>query len=364
MPARYCPECLTLARPRATHCQNCRAPRPDSGWPATRPNRYPWLGEQLDDRYRLVQYVGFGSTGEVYRAIQTRVKRSFAAKVIDKRALPRSVDFEELTERLRREVAVLGQVRTPHVVPIVDFLQEDVDLFVLIMDLALGVTLERTIFDQKSIPVLRTLEISEQILDALGDIHDRGVVHRGLKPENIVIQTLRSGRPFVRLLDFGVAKVKDEPSLTRGFVGTPLFSAPEQIRNAEDVDERCDLYAFGCIFYNMLAGAPPYVGTRSVEVMEKHLTAEIPPLPRSTGDIRLDELFNDFLQRALAKNPEDRFQSAAEMLSSPIFDVHRLRRDTTQPLAPTAHEYEPAFESSMGLCRSGDRAASTGARVR
>ncbi|MBN1944801.1 MAG: protein kinase [Bradymonadales bacterium] len=337
MEARYCPKCLTLADPQQDRCSSCGEPAPRDGWPLTRPNRYGWLGEEIEGRYRLVQYIGFGSTGEVYRAVSNRIGRSFAVKVIDRRTLPRNFDFDEVAQRLFREVSVLGQIRSPYVVPLVDFIHEEEDLFVLIMDLAMGPTLERMIYDQGWLPVGLSFEIGEQLLEAIGDVHDHGIVHRDLKPENLVVQTLRSGRPFIRLLDFGVAKKQDEPGMTHGFVGTPLFSAPEQFLRAEDVDARCDLYSVGCILFNMLTGKPPYTGQSIIEVMQQHLNAEVRQLTRSTGSDRLDHEINLFFKKAMAKRREERFGSAAEMLSARIF---------LQVRAVSASDYEErAFDT-------------------
>lgn len=320
--ATYCPTCLTLTRSGDEFCTNCSAPRPEESWPSVRSNRYPWLGQVVDGRYEFVQYIGFGSTGEVYRVRSRSTGRSFAAKVIERERLPRRVDFEELSNRLRREVLVLGAVRSPHVVSVIDFiLGRDGDLFVIIMDLAQGTTLERMIYEQHRIPVFRALEMTEQLLEALSDVHERGVVHRDLKPENIVVRTQRSGRPFVLLLDFGIAKVDDDASMTHGFVGTPLFSSPEQIRNAELVDERSDLYSVGCILFNMLTGRPPFFAERGSEVMRMHLTLPPPSMKVHTGNAPLDRELEAFVARALAKEPDERFGTAMEMLAAPVFDL-------------------------------------------
>ncbi|MBN1947787.1 MAG: protein kinase [Bradymonadales bacterium] len=321
MATHYCPKCLSLIQADQFSCETCQQSIPATGWPRTRPGRYGWLGEELEDRYRLVQFIGFGSTGEVYRAVSERFGRSFAAKIIDRRAAPKSTSSKELEERLRREISILGELDSPYVVPLVDVVQPSQDLIVLIMDLARGSTLERIIFEQGWIPPGRSFEIAEQILEALGDIHDHGVVHRDLKPANMIVKTLRSGRPFLRLLDFGTAKLQDEPALTTGFIGTPLFSAPEQIRSAVDVDARCDLYSVGCILFNMLTGRPPFAGETTLEVMQKHLAEPVPQLPQGTEHPEHNQLINDLLRTAMAKDPADRFASAAEMLSAPVFTL-------------------------------------------
>ena len=347
MPVPYCQHCLTMTHVDDGACGNCGRPRPGDGWSFSRRNRYVWLGETIDERYQLVQYIGFGSTGEVYRAVSRRTGRSFAAKIIDRSSLPRHVDFEELSERLSREVAVLGAIRSPHVVSAIDFLRTDDDLYVIVMDLAMGTTLERLIFEQQRLPVARAIDILEQLLEALGEVHDRGIVHRDLKPENIVVRTLRSGRPFIHLLDFGVAKLRDDPGLTQGFIGTPLFSAPEQIQSAEKVDHRADLYAVGCILFNMLAGAPPFSADRGTEVMRMHLLSPIPDMPMSTGSSTLDEALAGFFQRALAKTPEERFAHVGEMLSSPIFELASGYRWLSEP--PASSEGERDASPPKGL---------------
>ena len=120
MTTHYCPRCLSLSKKHYSRCEDCQEAKPTSGWPQTRPGRYGWLGEELEGRYLLVQYIGFGSTGEVYRAVSNRFGRSFAATIIDRRSSSMTASFKESEERLRREVAILGEVDSPYVVPLVD----------------------------------------------------------------------------------------------------------------------------------------------------------------------------------------------------------------------------------------------------
>ena len=323
MSHHYCQACLSYVELKETSCLGCQNPRPATGWTRVHANRYPWLGERFG-RYRMVQYLGYGTTGEVYRAVSDETLRSYAAKVIHQHTLPKYVDFSELFIRLQREVRVLSKVRSPHVVAINDFIRNQEDgLFVLVMDLASGPTLQRLLLDQHKIAVPRAIQMAEQMLDGLGEIHDCLVVHRDLKPDNIIVDTLRSGNPFVRLLDFGVAKTEDSPSLTTGFVGTPLFASPEQIIDAEKVDQRSDIYSLGCILFNMLVGHPPFESRNSTAVMQMHLTSEIPRLPPLTGDSSIDQALQELIDRAMAKDPDDRFSSAAEMLGSPAFGIGR-----------------------------------------
>lgn len=338
MDVKYCPQCLTIVENDTPVCEACDSAKPRDGWRLSSHHRYAWLGEVIDDRYKMVQYLSFGSTGEVYRAVSLRTGRWFAAKIIDKASLPRYVDFNELSERLIREVTVLGSIRSPHVVAAVDFLQADEELFVIVMDLATGDTLERILHDQGHIPIPRALDIFEQLLEAVSEAHEQNVIHRDLKPENIVVRTLKSGRPFVYLLDFGAAKLIDDPKLTHGFIGTPLYSAPEQIRNAALVDERADIYSLVCILFAMLTGGPPFSANDGTEVMRMHLQDPIPRLPFSSGLPEMDRALADFFDRGLAKDREERFSSIAEVLTSPIFELSSLltgvaRRLMTSPTA-------------------------------
>lgn len=273
------------------------------------------LGKLFADRFRVEEVLGVGGMGTVYLAQHEVLERPVALKVI-RADLANS---EELLPRFRREARAASRVDHPHVTYILDFGETEEGRSYMAMEYVEGPTLAHALFREGPFSVSRATAILEQIAQALVAAHACNVIHRDLKPRNIVL-TEHSGQPdFVKVLDFGLAKIVDLKStsvitpLGHTF-GTPEYISPEQAADLP-VDHRADIYSLGVVAYELLTGQVPFAGNTS-EVVTAHVNRV--PLPPSSASGRVDippEL-DRIVQRCLEKKPEDRFQSAADLAAA------------------------------------------------
>jgi CHASE2 domain-containing sensor protein len=274
----------------------------------------------LDGKYRLEERLGEGAIGVVYRAVHLGLKKTFAVKLL-KTGTPDSL------ARFRREAEALGQLRHPHVVDVTDGIDAAAGgIPYLVMELLDGIPLADFCREQGPVPLERALPLLDAIAAAVDAAHAQGVLHRDLKPGNILLCPAAEGEPFVKVLDFGLAEIsgthpeedlqldgevdsEDRLTATGSLVGTPLYVAPELIRQ-QAASRASDLYSFGVIAYELLTGHPPFQGSM-MEVLAGHLDAE-PPVPALPGEVW------QALQEPLRKDPAQRPSSACEV-------VQRLR---------------------------------------
>jgi tetratricopeptide (TPR) repeat protein len=273
----------------------------------------PLLGTLLDERYLLLASLGEGGMGQVYQARHVLMDKPVAVKVLHAEL----AHLPDLTKRFEREAQSSSRLNDPHIITVTDFGRTGDGQHYLVMELLEGESLADRIDGHGALPIALALRIAQQILKGLAHAHSQGVVHRDLKPENVML-VLQHGdeTDFVKILDFGIAKLADGgsgESLTRSGVvfGTPKYLSPEQALG-DEVDGRADLYAVGIILWEMLVGTPPYTGETAMDTMSLHLTGDIPRLgdhgsfPRGLQQV---------IVRALAKKPAERFQEAGEFLA-------------------------------------------------
>src|SRR5574338_642281 len=245
--------------------------------------------------------------GTVYRGWQLSVDREVAIKVIH----PKLAGDRSAVKRFLREARLASRLSQPNIVNVYDFGQSEGVLY-LVMELLRGHTLASELGQGRRINPRRTIAIASQLCDALEAAHAQGIVHRHLKPSNIVILDDPPGRDLLKVLDFGLAKslVQDSGSVvtnTDALLGTPLYMAPEQIEGKVS-DQRADLYSFGCILYEMLTGRPPFVDNAVSAVLARHMHDVHIALP-----LHVPARLRDLIDKLLAKTPEDRLQTAGEM---------------------------------------------------
>jgi serine/threonine-protein kinase len=274
------------------------------------PSDDPRIGAVLQGRYRVLDAIAAGGMGTVYRGERVGLQRIVAIKFLHAEV----AGGEQFRKRFEIEARAMSRLSHPHCVPVIDFGVVDVPYFV--MDYVTGQPLGKLI-EQGPIPVKRAIHITRQLLAGLAHAHSHGIVHRDIKPDNLILDEALGTRDHLRILDFGLAKLHDfGVDLTLGLaVGTPSYMAPEQTRS-EPVDMRTDLYAVGVVLHEMLTGTKPFRADSIPELIR--LQREGTPVPIRT--VRPEAGFSTKLeavvQRALAKRPSARFQTASEMAAA------------------------------------------------
>ncbi len=291
-----CPTCKAVFRGGFQRCPNDGsrlAPGADD----------PLVGTVLAERYQIDQVIGDGGIGRVYRARHVRMSRAFAIKVpfgelgYDRKARARFANEAEAASRLSH----------PNVIGVVDVGETREGLFYMAMDLAEGPSLA-TLLDDGPLPAPRVLAILVQLADGLAHAHDRGLVHRDLKPDNVILTAGPDGGEQVRIVDFGLAIVDADATrdrlTTEGVVlGTPHYMAPEQATD-EALDLRTDLFALGLIVYELLAGVHPFDGA-PIDVARQNLSRELPPIRERAG-VEVEPVLEALIRWLTQKAPADR----------------------------------------------------------
>jgi hypothetical protein len=267
------------------------------------------LARALGPQYRVVRLLGRGGFAEVYEVRDEDLQRRLAVKL-----LRTDIPWSSATlARFKQEARAIAQLSHPHTLPI-HFVGEAQGLVYYVMPYCEGRTLTEILREEGPLPVARALAIAEPILESLQHAHEHGLVHRDVKPDNILIEA-GTGRPL--LVDFGIVKTLDGPAghTQTGFiVGTPLYMSPEQALGRRDVDARADVYGMGVVLYQMLTGAPPFEGTDSSEIVTRHVHDPVPVVSLSRE--RVPGWLSDVILRCLAKRPDDRFPSARALLDA------------------------------------------------
>jgi serine/threonine protein kinase len=328
-------------------------------------------GAVIAERYMANRKVGMGAFGEVWEATHLAI----GVKVAIKTLLPAAKSDADAITRLRREAYFLARIQSDRVARVLDFISDDTFGLVLVIEFVEGELLFDVLRSRKQISVEEALEIGEDILTGLCDFHAADVIHRDLKPGNIIMRPLLDGRFRAMIFDFSLSRQmakKDatEDSITNltksnVAVGTLEYMAPEQVLNSRQVTERSDLYSVGAILYRAVAGKHPFPGT-NVELAQTKLMTEAPAI-RTGRDDRVALDFEAFVMKALRRKPSQRFSTALEMLhelrlmlsvvrakSAPLVDdeVTRIAPNPTLALAAAdkraaedAYEAETAVEA-------------------
>ncbi len=313
----------------------------------------PLIGCTLPGGHVVLELIDVGGMGRVYRAEQKMLGRTVAVKIIH----PHLLGDETVEARFITEARAASQLNHPNSVGVIDFGKFEGRLY-MVMEFLRGRDLATVAHEEGPLEPERILDIMTQTLAALEEAHHNGIVHRDLKPENIVLAPLRSGGDFVKVLDFGLAKVLQQARNKRitdpGMVcGTPEYMAPEQARG-DDVDHRADLYACGVLLFELLTGQLPFDGASPREVVLMHLST-LPPDPRTVAPDRgLWPEVVDVVMSALAKSPAERPATAsafAAALKDAFTANKRLsRRAEGGVKCPACDSPMPANQKFCGEC--------------
>ncbi len=270
----------------------------------------PLIGAVLGERYRILDHLASGGMGQVYQAAHTRIASLFAVKV-----LYGNLAYDaSMRERFAREAEVASFLQSRHIVRVVDFSQSPTGLLYIAMEFLDGVTVADRVVRSGRLPPSSALAIARQIARGLAHAHERGVVHRDLKSENVILVREDEDEDVAKILDFGVARLKAAHRITAAdtIMGTPAFMAPEQFIPG-DVDARADVYALGVVLFEMLTGSLPFEAESYIQMMHMHRTAPRPPLGPCLGQGPAVLALERLLDGMLAKRPDDRFSSAREL---------------------------------------------------
>ncbi len=267
-------------------------------------------------QYRLMEELGRGGMGRVYKAMHQTMGRVVALKLLS----PTMTKTETARELFRREVRAAAKLNHPNIVAAFDANQAGEACF-LVMELVDGPTLTQLVKDRGPLPIDLACEFVRQAAAGLAYAHEQGLIHRDIKPANLLVQTTAAG-PVVKILDFGLAHMvspenasdKSDDGAEYTMHGTPDFISPEQARQKSSVDARSDLYSLGCTFYQLLTGTVPFPGGTTLEKIVRHYSDD----PTDVRDLRPDvpDALAEIVRKLLAKKPADRFQSGHELIAA------------------------------------------------
>lgn len=350
--ASTCPQCGRDCEAEHRFCPGCGAPvatlrdKPDD----------PLIGCTLPGGHVVLELIDVGGMGRVYRAEQRMLGRTVAVKIIH----PHLLGEETVEARFITEARAASQLNHPNSVGVIDFGKYE-GRFYLVMQYLRGRDLATVAHREAPLEFDRIVDVLSQVLAALEEAHHLGIIHRDLKPENIVLESLRSGGDFVKVLDFGLAKVREAVHKRMGepfkkitgpgmVCGTPEYMSPEQTR-AGEIDHRADLYAVAVMLFELLTGVLPFDGDTPNDIALQHLS-QLPPDPSTVSPRPIPAEFTALVSKGLSKDPADRFQSAREfsealrrahaapeLVRQRIRSGELLRCDVCEALVPRAQKF-------------------------
>ncbi|HZF49965.1 MAG TPA: protein kinase [Polyangiaceae bacterium] len=303
-----CPQCANECDERHKFCPVCGFPIAE----LLSNKEDPLIGTTLPGGYQILELIGVGGMGRVYRAEQKILGRTVAVKIIH----PHLLGDESASARFITEARATSRLNHPNSVGIIDFGKKDGQLYI-VMEFLRGRDLARVAYEDGPLPFPRIIDVLCQVLAALAEAHHLGIIHRDLKPENIVLQPLRMGGDFVKVVDFGLAKIRESsashPGITMpGIVcGTPDYMAPEQGRG-DPLDGRSDLYACGVILYQLLTGRLPFESDSPTRVVLMHMTMPLPSPAQIAPERNIPAPLIEVTRKALEKEADNRYQNAHE----------------------------------------------------
>jgi serine/threonine-protein kinase len=281
----------------------------------------PLLGKVLNERFKVLETLGSGGMGKVYKAMQTPLDRPVALKVLNPQyGQDKDPGFQR---RFFLEASVTAKLRHPNTVTVIDYGKTEDGIYYIAMEYLEGQTLSQLLTQEGPLPWARALTIAQQIARSLREAHKIGLIHRDLKPANVMVLNQETDHDVVKVLDFGLVKsfmpdgqFPADMSLTQAGVilGSPQYMAPEQARNISD--PRSDVYSLGVVLYQMLLGRPPFLAEQSIDIIVKHLNEPPPAFSALWSNHTIPPEVEALVMKCLAKRPADRFDSMDAVLDS------------------------------------------------
>ncbi|MFH1809917.1 MAG: protein kinase [Pseudomonadota bacterium] len=333
-----CPSCHNDVAEGAKFCTFCGGLIPKT----KASDADPLLGRIFARNFRIEKLLGVGGMGKVYKAVQLSLDKPVVLKVLH----PHYTNDETLVHRFHREARAASRLNHPNSISIIDFGQDEDGTLFMAMEFLGGRDLFTMLQQDDPIAESRIAHVLMQVCSALADAHAQGVIHRDLKPENIMVEDRRGQRDFVKVLDFGIAKIQDgggakeTRALTAaGMVcGTPEYMAPEQARG-EELDPRTDIYALGVMMYQLVTAQLPFQADNAIGIVTKHIVEKPVPPRQAYPDRNISAELEAIILRCMVKKREERFQTVLE-LSEALAPI-AARADgapvrTAPPIAATA----------------------------
>ncbi len=279
----------------------------------------PLIGKTLSGRFRILEPLGSGGMGKVYKAMQSPLDRIVALKVLNPEyANDKDPGFER---RFFLEAAMTAKLHHPNTITVHDYGRTDDGMLYIAMEYVEGETLQAMLAKTKTIGWARALNIGGQICRSLREAHKLGIIHRDLKPANVMVLHEETGSDLVKVLDFGLVKAfagealpKLSPELTQAGVllGSPLYMAPETAKG--EADPRADIYSLGVLLFQIITGKPPFTGKDSIDIIVKHIRERAPRLKSLKPDV--PDSVDLLIATCLEKEPGDRYQTMDEVLDA------------------------------------------------
>lgn len=294
--------------------------------------------DSLDDidlpkHIKLIAPLSQGGMGIIYSGEHIHTGQKLAIKLLH----PTFARQQQAVERFKHEAKAVGALQHPNLVTITDFgITERRKIPYLVMELIQGVNLEDVIKDGKGMHPQRFFTVFDQVIDALSHAHKRMVIHRDMKPSNILLTQTEDGRDMIKIVDFGIAKIMtgegeegasaQELTRTGDLIGSPLYMSPEQGLGTK-LDARSDIYSVGCVMYECIVGEPPLLGSTAVQTIMMHINESPKTLREAKPELNIPPGIDHFIMKCLAKNPNHRFQTMDEMREA----LHNVRANPFGP---------------------------------
>jgi serine/threonine protein kinase len=322
-------------------------------------------GDIIAGKFKVEQVLGTGGVGVVVAARHLQLDERVALKFL----LPEAVRSEVDVARFCREAQAAVRLKCEHVARVTDVGTLETGSPYMVMEYLTGTDLSDVLDEKGALPVEEGLDYVLQACEAIAEAHSIGFVHRDIKPSNLFVTQRSDGSPLIKVLDFGIAKAthqarigqgEQELTRTRTMLGSPMYMSPEQVRNSKDVDERTDIWSLGVVLYEVLTGAVPFEGDSVTGVVAAVVGDPLPPLTEKRPD--LPAALSDVVSTCLQKDPEDRFQSVAELayaLKPFVAERSHLSIERIAGTLGTKAKYRTGSASKKGAAASNMAAAKT-----